>query len=158
MTFVLPLGEKKRIALVAHDARKQALLDWARDHRDELARHTLYATGTTGKRLMEATGLQIHRFNSGPLGGDQQVGAKISEGEIDFLIFFWDPLEPQPHDPDVKALLRLAVLYNIPTASNPASADFLFSSPYMNQTYDRVIPDYLSRLREIYEEEAEGDD
>jgi methylglyoxal synthase len=117
-----------------------------------LSRHMLFATGSTGALLAGETGLPIHRFKSGPLGGDMQIASKIVEGEIEFLIFFWDPLEPQPHDPDVKALLRLAVLYNIPTASNRATADFLISSPFMNQPYKRHIPDYLGRLQEKREE------
>jgi methylglyoxal synthase len=150
-----PIKPRKRIALVAHDSRKPDLLEWVQFNREELARHELFGTGSTGKLLATETGLPIHRFFSGPLGGDQQIGAKIVEGEIDFLVFFWDPLEPQPHDPDVKALLRLAVLYNIPTASNRATADFLIASPLMSTTYDRYIPDYLSRLRQIQEEEAE---
>jgi methylglyoxal synthase len=118
-----------------------------------LSHHFLYGTGTTGKLIADKTGLPVHTYKSGPLGGDQQIGAKIAEGEIDFLIFFWDPLEPQPHDPDVKALLRLAVLYNIPTASNRATADFLISSRFMETNYMRILPDYLERLREIAENE-----
>lgn len=144
-TRILP--PQKRIALVAHDGRKQDLLEWVAFNRETLSHHFLFATGTTGQLIAEATGLPVHRFKSGPLGGDQQIGAKIAEGEIDFLIFFWDPLEPMPHDPDIKALLRLAVLYNIPTASNRATADFLISSPLMDQTYERQIADYQERLR-----------
>jgi methylglyoxal synthase len=138
--------EQKRVALVAHDGRKEDLLAWVRFNRDTLSRHFLYATGSTGKLITDETSLPVNRFMSGPLGGDQQIGAKIAEGAIDFLIFFWDPLEPQPHDPDVKALLRIAVLYNIPTASNRATADFLISSPFMSGSYDRLIPDYKKRL------------
>jgi len=148
-TKIVTLPSKKRIALVAHDARKNDLLEWVKFNRGTLSEHILFGTGTTGLLIAEKTGLPIHRFKSGPLGGDQQVGAKIAEGEIDFLIFFWDPLEPQPHDPDIKALLRLAVLYNIPTASNRSSADYLISSPFMNQPYSKIEPDYLSRLQEI---------
>ena len=140
-------SDPKKIALVAHDGRKKDLLEWVLYNRGTLGSHFLYATGTTGTLIASETGLPIHRFRSGPLGGDQQIGAKIADGEIDFLIFFWDPLEPQPHDPDIKALLRLAVLYNIPTASNRATADFLISSPFMSQKYERIIPDYASRLR-----------
>ena len=148
-TKIVTLPSKKRIALVAHDARKNDLLEWVKFNRGTLSEHILFGTGTTGLLIAEKTGLPIHRFKSGPLGGDQQVGAKIAEGEIYFLIFFWDPLEPQPHDPDIKALLRLAVLYNIPTASNRSSADYLISSPFMNQPYSKIEPDYLSRLQEI---------
>ncbi len=140
----------KSIALVAHDNKKQDLLEWARFNRDVLARHRLYATGTTGTLLSHELGLEVQTFQSGPLGGDQQIGAKIAEGAIDFLIFFWDPLEPQPHDPDVKALLRMAVVWNIPTACNLASADFMISSILMDRPYERRVPDYESyRKRRI---------
>ncbi len=152
MTIQLTMLPQKRIALVAHDARKQDLLEWVRFNKGTLSRHTLYGTGTTGAMVTQETGLAVQRFMSGPLGGDQQVGAKIAEGEIDFMIFFWDPLEPQPHDPDVKALLRLAVLYNIPTACNRATADFLIASPFMETEYARFIPDYLGRLHQVQEE------
>jgi methylglyoxal synthase len=135
------LEAQKRIALVAHDNEKSGLLDWARFNRGTLAGHILFATGTTGELLSRELALPIVRFASGPLGGDQQVGAAIAESQIDFLIFFWDPLEPQPHDPDIKALLRLAVLYNIPTACNRATADFIISSPLMGQEYERPLPD-----------------
>ncbi len=132
---------KKRIALVAHDNKKQDLLEWARFNRVTLSRHHLLGTGTTGGLLERELDLPITQFKSGPIGGDQQIGAKIAEGEIDFLIFFWDPLEQQPHDPDIKALLRLAVLYNIPTASNRATADFIISSPLMTEEYAHPAPD-----------------
>jgi methylglyoxal synthase len=152
MTIQLNMLPQKRIALVAHDARKQDLLEWVRFNKGTLSRHTVFGTGTTGALVTQETGLTVQRFMSGPLGGDQQVGARIAEGEIDFMIFFWDPLEPQPHDPDVKALLRLAVLYNIPTACNRATADFLIASPFMESNYARFIPDYLGRLRQVQEE------
>jgi len=143
------IGIKKRIALVAHDNKKKDLLEWATYNRGTLSRHHLFATGTTGGLLEEALELPITQFKSGPIGGDQQIGSKISEGEIDFLIFFWDPLEPQPHDPDIKALLRLAVLYNIPTASNRATADFMISSPLMTDEYEHPTPD-LDRYRQTH--------
>ena len=136
----------RRIALIAHDNRKADLLDWAQFNRGTLGAHDLYATGTTGSLLASELGLVISRFVSGPLGGDQQVGAAIVEGRIDFVIFFWDPLEPQPHDPDVRALLRIAVVWNIPIACNLASADFLISSPLMSSDYVRRTPDYGSYI------------
>ncbi len=123
----------KRIALIAHDNRKADLLDWARFNRGTLAEHELFATGTTGGLLAQELELEVTRFRSGPLGGDQQVGAAIAEGRIDCVVFFWDPLEPHPHDVDVKALLRIAVVYNIPIACNRATADFVLSSPLMRQ-------------------------
>lgn len=135
-------GEKKRIALVAHDNKKHDLVEWARYNRDLLACHELYATGTTGKFLEQELDIAITKLQSGSLGGDQQIGAKIAGGNIDFLIFFWDPLEPQPHDPDVKALLRIAVVWNIPVACNRSSADFMISSPLMSGEYQRILPDY----------------
>ena len=139
---IITMGAQKKIALVAHDNKKSELLDWARFNRDLLAKHKLFATGTTGDLLEQVLGLGLTKLQSGPLGGDQQIGAKISDGDIDFLIFFWDPLEPQPHDPDVKALLRLAVVWNIPVACNRASADFMISSALMQAQYSRLVPDY----------------
>ncbi len=133
------MGKRKRIALIAHDNRKRDLLDWARFNRDLLAGHDLFATGTTGQMLSTELSLEIFRFKSGPLGGDQQVGAKIAVGELDFVIFFWDPLEPHPHDVDVKALLRITVVYNIPIACNRATADFAISSTLMNEEYCRIL-------------------
>ncbi len=130
-----PVGVRKQIALIAHDNRKADLLAWAKFNRGTLARHDLYATGTTGTMVAEELGLPVHRFLSGPLGGDQQVGAAIAEGRIDAVIFFWDPLEPHPHDVDVKALLRIAVVYNIAIACNRATADFVLSSPLMDREY-----------------------
>jgi methylglyoxal synthase len=136
------MDKRKRIVLIAHDRLKPALVDWARGHVELLRQHDLYATGTTGSRIAKELGLEVTRFLSGPLGGDQQVGAGIAGREIDMMVFFWDPLEPQPHDVDVKALLRIAVLYDIPIANNPASADFLISSPLMGKAYERKNPDY----------------
>ena len=136
------MGEKKTIALVAHDNKKQDLLAWAKFNRELLAHHKLVATGTTGLLLEMELDLPVARLQSGPLGGDQQIGAKVTEGEINFLIFFWDPLEPHPHDPDVKALLRIAVVWNIPIACNRASADFMISSSLMPNEYQRLVPDY----------------
>ena len=133
--------DHKRIALVAHDNKKSDLLEWARFNHDTLARHSLFATGTTGDLLSKELDLKITRFKSGPIGGDMQIGAAIAAGRINFLIFFWDPLEPQPHDPDIKALLRLSVLRNIPTACNRATADFLISSPLMAEEYEHPMPD-----------------
>lgn len=138
----MAMAEQKTIAIVAHDNKKQDLLAWAKFNREALEGHNLIATGTTGKLLHTELGLAVMRLQSGPLGGDQQIGAKISEGTIDILIFFWDPLEPHPHDPDVKALLRIAVVWNIPIACNRASADFLISSSLMPQEYQRLVPDY----------------
>ncbi len=143
---IASMDKKKKIALIAHDNRKMDLVEWAKYNRDVLSKHDLFATGTTGTILSEELKLDIYRFKSGPLGGDQQVGAKIAEGEIDFLIFFWDPLEPMPHDPDVKALLRIAIVYNIPIANNRASADFLISSPLMSAEYDRILINYKNRM------------
>jgi len=138
----LAMGEKKKIALVAHDNKKIDLLEWAKFNKDLLAQHELYATGTTGRLLERELDVEISKLQSGPLGGDQQIGAKIAQGEVDFIIFFWDPLEPQPHDTDVKALLRIAVVWNIPVACNRASADFMISSPLMSEEYQRFVPDY----------------
>ena len=132
----------KKIALVAHDNNKHDLLEWAGFNKQLLVQHELYATGTTGKLLEQELGVEINKLQSGPLGGDQQIGAKISEGEIDLLIFFWDPLASQAHDTDVKALLRIAVVWNIPVACNRASADFMISSPLMSGAYERLLPDY----------------
>lgn len=138
----IPVEQHKKIALVAHDNKKRDLMEWAKFNRELLAHHKVYATGTTGMILEQELGFEITKLQSGPLGGDQQIGAKIVDGEIDFLIFFWDPLEPLPHDPDVKALLRMAVVWNIPIACNRASADFMISSPLMDGEYDRLVPDY----------------
>ena len=144
MPKTIPMWPRKSIALVAHDNRKADLLAWARHNKGTLKEHVLYATGTTGGMVAEHLGLDVHRLLSGPLGGDQQIGALIAEGKLDLLIFFWDPLEPQPHDPDVKALLRIAVLWNIPTACNRATADFLVSSPLLAERYERSLHDHDS--------------
>jgi len=140
------LGPRKKIGLVAHDNKKGDLIEWARYNRRILEVHELVATGTTGTLLEEELGVGVMKLQSGPLGGDQQLGALIAEGEVDALVFFWDPLEAQPHDPDVKALLRLAVLWNIPVACNRATADFMISSPLMVEAYERRIPDYGSYI------------
>ena len=140
----------KRIALVAHDNKKADLVEWARFNRVLLAHHEIYATGTTGEMLERELETPIHKLQSGPLGGDQQVGAMIVSDQINFLIFFWDPLEPMPHDPDVKALLRMAAVWNIPIACNRASADFMISSPLMDGNYTRLVPEYDTyRTRKI---------
>jgi methylglyoxal synthase len=134
------MRDRKRIALIAHDNRKLDLLDWVRFNRGTLAEHELYATGTTGGLVEHELGLRVRRFLSGPLGGDQQVGAGIAEGRLDVIIFFWDPLQSQPHDVDVKALLRIAVVHNCPIACNRATADFLLSSPLMGESYEQMDP------------------
>ena len=133
------MDASKRIALIAHDDRKLDLLDWVRFNRDTLAEHQLFGTGTTGALVEREVGLPVHRFLSGPLGGDQQVGAGIAEGRLDAVFFFWDPLAPQAHDVDVKALLRVAVVHNCPIACNRATADFLLSSPLMAEQYDQTV-------------------
>lgn len=136
------MSAAKHIALVAHDNMKSELLEWVRFNRTKLSGHSLYATGTTGRLVEQELQIPVHKLQSGPLGGDQQLGALISEGTIDVLIFFWDPLQPLPHDPDIKALLRIAVVWNIPVACNRSSADFMFSSGLMDEEYTRILPDY----------------
>lgn len=141
------MGVCKRIALVAHDNMKQELIDWVREHLDELAGHELCGTGTTAALVAKSTGLAVKAYRSGPLGGDMQLGSRIAENAIDFMVFFWDPLTQQPHDPDVKALLRIAALYNIPVATNRATADFMLSSPLMQQPYERRLMDFAAHMR-----------
>ncbi|HOU39647.1 MAG TPA: methylglyoxal synthase [Promineifilum sp.] len=136
------MAARKRIALVAHDNKKDDLLEWTSFNLDLLRHHKFYATGTTGAILVDRLGLEVTRMQSGPLGGDQQLGAHIVDGDIDILIFFWDPLEAQPHDPDIRALLRIAAVWNIPVATNRATADFLISSPHMTEEYERLLTDY----------------
>jgi len=140
--------KKKSIALVAHDNKKRELVEWAKFNKSRISAFEIYATGTTAQLIEKEIDVKINRLQSGPLGGDQQIGALIAEGKIDLLIFFWDPLEPLPHDPDIKALLRLAVLWNIPLACNRTTADYIFSSPLLSGDYERVVPEfgeYLNR-------------
>jgi methylglyoxal synthase len=143
---ITALPARKNVALVAHDNRKPDLLNWCMKHQALLSGHHLYATGTTGAVIEAKTGLPITKLISGPLGGDQQIGALISEGKVDVLIFFWDPFEPMPHDPDVKALLRIAAVWNIPVACNQSSADFMIASPLFNEESQHLIPDYDAYL------------
>jgi len=141
------IGQRKRIALVAHDNKKQELIEWIKRNRDQLLKHELHATGTTGSLIESVLGIPVIRYKSGPLGGDQQLGAKIAEQCIDMLIFVSDPLEAQPHDSDVRALTRLASVWNIPMACNLSTADFLLTSPYMATTYKRIVPTYDHYLK-----------
>jgi methylglyoxal synthase len=142
MKKTIAMAGRKNIALVAHDNKKEELVEWAKCNCKLLSKHALYATGTTGQLLKRRLGLNVTLFESGPLGGDQQIGSRIAEGQIDFVVLFSDPLEPQPHDCDVKALIRIAVVWNVPIACNRASADFIISSPLMSTGYERLVPDY----------------
>ncbi|HVI49309.1 MAG TPA: methylglyoxal synthase [Chitinophaga sp.] len=142
MQIIKTLKARKRIALIAHDHKKAELIEWATYNKTVLSRHELYATGTTGRLIEEALDVSVRKLLSGPLGGDQQIGALVAEGALDVIIFFWDPMEALPHDPDIKALLRLGVVWNIPVACNRASADFLLTSPLMHQDYEVILPDY----------------
>ena len=136
------MSKKKKIALVAHDNKKVEMIEWAKFNRELLAQHKIFATGTTGRLLEETLGIKVKKLQSGPLGGDQQIGAMIVGGDIDFMIFFWDPLEPMSHDTDIKALLRMAAVWNIPIACNRSTADFMISSPLMDEDYERIVPNY----------------
>jgi len=150
------MNTTKKIALVAHDDKKQDLLEWARFNKHLLLQHELYATGTTGKLLEQELGVEINKLQSGPLSGDQQIGAKIATGEIDLLIFFWDPLTSQPHDSDVRVLLRIAVVWNVPVACNRSSADFMIASPLLSSTYQRFSPDYHKYTQRMDADQAES--
>ena len=155
----IAMEHDKKIALIAHDHKKRDLVEWAKFNRDLLAHHKIYATGTTGTILEQELNFEITKLQSGPLGGDQQIGAKIADGEIDFMIFFSDPLESLSHDPDIKALLRMAIVWNIPIACNRASADFMISSPLMDGSYDRLVPDYETyRTRKLDTDLEESED
>jgi methylglyoxal synthase len=149
------MNKTKKIALVAHDDKKHDLMEWAEYNKGVLTQYELYATGTTGKLLEQALGVEIHKLQSGPLGGDQQIGALIAEGEIDLLIFFWDPLTAQAHDSDVRALLRIAVVWNVPIACNRASADFMISSPLLSNPYQRSSPDYHDYIDRLDNDRAD---
>jgi methylglyoxal synthase len=142
MAVTRKIKSVKRIAMVAHDNKKAEIVDWATYNKDVLKEHELFATGTTGRMIEERLNLPVNKLLSGPLGGDQQIGAMIAEGKLDIVIFFWDPMEQQPHDSDVKALLRIAVAWNILTASNRTTADFIMASTLMDDEYEIIIPDY----------------
>ena len=146
--LTMTIGKQKNIALIAHDQKKRELIDWCQEHREVLAKHFLCGTGTTARMITDSTGLPVKGYNSGPLGGDQQIGAKIVEGKIDFVIFLSDPLTAQPHDPDVKALLRIAQVYDIPIANNKASADFMITSSYMDQEYEHDIINFQQNIKD----------
>lgn len=145
---VIQMPADKRIALIAHDNMKQELIDWSRQNLAQLSRHKLYATGTTGHLLERELQLPLNKLISGPLGGDQQIGAMLVDQQIDMVIFFWDPFEPMPHDPDVKALLRIAAVWNVPVACNRSTADFVIGSALMNQCHDYRVPDYNAYIQQ----------
>lgn len=146
--ITLTIDKKKNIALIAHDGKKAELIQWCKDNKEILEKHFLCGTGTTARMITDQTGLPVRGYNSGPLGGDQQIGAKIVEGKIDFVVFFSDPLTAQPHDPDVKALMRIAQVYDIPMAVNKASADFMIKSVYMDQEYDHDVINFHKNIKE----------
>ena len=149
MEFVpMPIKKQKNIALIAHDQKKHELMEWCKANKSILEKHFLCGTGTTARMITDYTGLPVKGYNSGPLGGDQQIGAKIVEGQIDFMVFLWDPLEAQPHDPDVKALLRIAVVYDIPVANNLATADFMLQSKYMSESYNRTVENFNKTIQD----------
>ncbi len=149
MTEIRKINARKRIALVAHDNKKKDLIEWAIYNKKVLSRHELISTGTTGKLIEEQLDRPVKKLLSGPLGGDQQIGALIAEGKIDILIFFWDPMEAQPHDSDVKALLRVGVAWNILLACDRATADFIVTSPMMLEEYETILTDYSGYLNRI---------
>ena len=146
--ITLTIGQQKNIALIAHDGKKQELLEWCEWNKEILGKHFLSGTGTTAKMITDRTGLPVRGFNSGPLGGDQQIGSKIVEGTIDFVVFFTDPLTAQPHDTDIKALLRIALVYDIPIATNRASADFMITSPIMSEEYEHQVINFHRNVLE----------
>ena len=146
--LTLTIGKQKKIALIAHDSKKRELIGWCDAHKGILKHHFLCGTGTTARMITDATGLPVKGYNSGPLGGDQQIGAKIVEGRVDFVVFFSDPLTAQPHDPDVKALLRIAQVYDIPIANNKATADFLITSPFMNSEYEHTVINFQQNIKD----------
>lgn len=146
--ITLTIGKQKNIALIAHDSKKAELIAWCDQNQDILKQHFLCGTGTTARMITEKTGLPVRGYNSGPLGGDQQIGAKIVEGKIDFVVFFSDPLMAQPHDPDVKALLRIAQVYDIPMANNKATADFMITSKFMVEEYDHNIINFNKNIKD----------
>ena len=146
--LTLTIGKQKKIALIAHDSKKRELIGWCDAPKEILKHHFLCGTGTTARMVTDATGLPVKGYNSGPLGGDQQIGAKIVEGGVDFVVFFSDPLTAQPHDPDVKALLRIAQVYDIPIANNKATADFLITSPFMNSEYEHTVINFQQNIKD----------